>query len=173
MLKALLFLVSALVTVVATIYLSIPAEELPLVEPPTIKELQAELQALMQERDSLLTEVTTLQPSLARSTHEVDSLSRMLANVSANSRDLESRLQAREKELQILRTADINAEEMAKTFATMSEDQLGPIVTRLSDDVVLSIYKHTANKRRKNLLAALGDNRAAALTNKLIRTKGR
>ena len=39
-------------------------------------------------------------------------------------------------------------------------------------DEVLDIYQQTANKRRKYLLTALGDERAAAMTNRLVKEKG-
>ena len=54
----------------------------------------------------------------------------------------------------------------------MTVDELSPIVARLSDQVVLDIYQQTANKRRKYLLTALGDERAAAMTNRLVKEKG-
>ena len=45
-------------------------------------------------------------------------------------------------------------------------------MARLSDQVVQDIYKQTTNKKRKFLLTALGDERAAAMTNRLVKEKG-
>ncbi|MFC1482082.1 hypothetical protein ACFL6E_07560, partial [Candidatus Neomarinimicrobiota bacterium] len=61
---------------------------------------------------------------------------------------------------------------MAKTFSTMTVAELTPIISRLSDDVVLDIYKNTTSKRRKFLLSALGNERAAAMTNRLVSKEG-
>ena len=56
--------------------------------------------------------------------------------------------------------------------STMTVAELTPIISRLSDDVVLDIYKNTSSKKRKFLLSALGDERAAAITNRLISKEG-
>ncbi len=132
----------------------------------------SELQAVIQHRDSLLVDLDSLQALLAASMSSRDSLERITAIWDATERALESRLQEKDVELVALRQVDVNAQDMARTFATMSVQELAPIVAKLSDEVILDIYKHTTNKRRKYLLSALGDERAAALTNRLVKRKG-
>ena len=131
-----------------------------------------EMQAIVQERDALLVDVDSLLAVLAQNNVALDSLERELAFGDATVKGLEGRLQVKDAELESLRQVEVNAQDMARTFATMTVTELTPIVAKLSDEVVMDIYKHTTNKRRKFLLAALGDDRAAALTNRLVKQKG-
>lgn len=131
-----------------------------------------EMQAIVQERDSLLVDLDSLQSVLVQGNTALDSLERELAFGDATVKGLEGRLQVKDAELESLRQVEVNAQDMARTFATMTVTELTPIVAKLSDEVVMDIYKHTTNKRRKFLLAALGDDRAAALTNRLVKQKG-
>ena len=131
-----------------------------------------ELRAIIQQRDSLLANVDSLLVVLAASNAAQDSLGRELAFRDANVNVLEDRLQDKDAVIETLRQVDVNAQAMARTFATMSVPELAPIVAKLGDEVVMDIYKHTTNKRRKFLLSALGDDRAAALTNRLVKRKG-
>ncbi|MFB0516431.1 MAG: hypothetical protein ACETWG_07495 [Candidatus Neomarinimicrobiota bacterium] len=131
-----------------------------------------ELQEIIQQRDSLLADVDSLVAVVAVSNTALDSLGQELAFREATVKSLESRLQGKDAEIESLRRVDVNAQDMARTFATMTAAELTPIIAKLSDEVVLDIYKHTVTKRRKVLLAALGDARAAALTNRLVKRKG-
>lgn len=131
-----------------------------------------EMQAIVQERDSLLVDVDSLQSVLARSNTALDSLERELTFTGATAKTLERRLQEKDAEIESLRQVEVNAQDMARTFATMTVAELTPIVAKLSDDVVMDIYKHTTSKRKKFLLAALGDDRAATLTSRLVKRKG-
>jgi len=131
-----------------------------------------EMQVIVQERDSLLVDVDSLLAVLAQNNVALDSLGQELTYRDAMVRTLEGSLQERDAEIESLRQVGLNAQEMARTFATMSVDELTPIVARLSDDVILDIYTQTTNKRRKYLLTALGDDRAAALTNRLVKKEG-
>jgi flagellar motility protein MotE (MotC chaperone) len=131
-----------------------------------------ELRALVQKRDSLLADVDSLQALLARNGVVIDSLEQESVYKDANLTALENRLQTKDAEITALRQVEVNAQDMARTFATMTVAELIPIIAKLSDQVVLDIYKHTANKRRKFLLSALGDDRAATLTNRLVKKEG-
>jgi|GEM_PF-5038807 len=131
-----------------------------------------EMQAIVQERDSLMVDLDSLQSVLARSNTALDSLERELTFKGATAKTLERRLQEKDAEIESLRQVEVNAQDMARTFATMTVAELTPIVAKLSDDVVMDIYKHTTSKRKKFLLAALGDDRAATLTSRLVKRKG-
>jgi len=131
-----------------------------------------EMQAVVQERDSLLVDIDSLLSVMARNNTALDSLERELTFVGATAKTLGERLQTKDAEIESLRRVEVNAQDMARTFATMTVAELTPIVARLSDDVVMDIYEHTTSKKRKFLLAALGDDRAATLTNRLVKRKG-
>ncbi|MCH7575624.1 MAG: hypothetical protein IIA59_10930 [Candidatus Marinimicrobia bacterium] len=128
-----------------------------------------ELELMTAKRDTLQMAMDSLLAVLVQRSADLDSLSDVLAFRDAAIGALESRLQDKDAAIEGLREVDVNAQEMARTFATMNVEQLSPIVAELTDGVVLDIYKHTSNKRRRFLLAAMGDNRAAKLTNRLVR----
>lgn len=167
---ALIFFVLIIVLFVIVFVIFFPGDEEMLANGETIS--SKEMQAIIQERDSLSVDVDSLLAVLAQNNVAIDSLERELTFGDATVKGLEGRLQVKDAELESLRQVEVNAQDMAKTFATMTVTELTPIVAKLSDEVVMDIYKHTTNKRRKFLLAALGDDRAAALTNRLVKQKG-
>ncbi len=132
----------------------------------------ADLSDMVQARDSLRVELDSIYALLVQRTTEADSLNDLLAFRDATVISLESQVQQRDVEITNLREVDVNAKEMAKTFGTMTVVELAPIVAGLSDKVVLDIFKNTSSKKRKNLLAAMGTERAAQLTNRLVKQKG-
>lgn len=131
-----------------------------------------DLSEMVQARDSLRVELDSIYALLVQRTTEADSLNDLLAFRDATVNGLESQVQQKDVEITNLREVDVNAKEMARTFGTMSVVELAPIVAGLSDKVVLDIYKNTSSKKRKNLLAAMGTDRAAQLTNRLVTQKG-
>ncbi len=131
-----------------------------------------EMQAIIQVRDSLSVNIDSILAVLAQNKAALDSLERELTFKDATAKTLEGRLQEKDVELVSLRQVGMNAQDMARTFATMTVAELTPIVAKLSDDVVMDIYKQTTNKRRKYLLTALGDDRAATLTSRMVKRKG-
>ena len=137
---------------------------------PTVPEI--ELLRVAQERDSLLTEMQGLMDQLVNRENAIDSINRVAQISDARVDVLEDNLEQRDADIINLREVEVNAVDMAKTFQTMTIEELTPIIVRLSDDVVLDIYKNTSSKRRKYLLAALGTARAAAMTNRLISKEG-
>ena len=137
---------------------------------PTVPEV--ELLMVAQERDSLLSELQGLMDQLVDRDSAIDSINQVVQINNARVGVLEDNLEQRDADITNLREVGVNAVAMAKTFATMNVQELTPIVSQLSDDVVLDIYKNTTNKRRKFLLSALGNERAAAMTNRLVSKEG-
>ena len=127
-----------------------------------------ELEMATMARDSLQSDLDSLMAVLAQAQAELDSIAAVLTFRDASILALESRLTDKDAAIEELRVVDVNAQEMARTFSTMNVEQLSPIVGQLTDGVVLDIYKHTSNKRRRFLLEAMGDDRAAKLTNELV-----
>ncbi len=165
-------LFTALVIVFVTMFI-FQAEEVALPEDEEAPEetlvSSTELESMTSMRDSLLMVMDSLRTALVQRDVDLDSLAGIMAFRDAAIDALEGRLQDKDAAIEQLREVDVNAQEMARTFATMNVEQLSPIVAELTDGVVLDIYKHTSNKRRRFLLQAMGDNRAAKLTNNLVR----
>ena len=164
--------VFALLVVAFVVLFLFQAEEAPpelAEEAPETLISSTELDLMTVLRDSLQINLDSLMVILAQQQAELDSLQDILVFRDAAVNTLESRLQDRDVEINTLRELDLNAKEMARTFATMDVDALTPIVSKLTDGVMLDIYKHTSNKRRRFLLTAMGDSRAAKLTNGLVK----
>ena len=130
------------------------------------------LKTRLRTRDSLTSELESLKAAQEESRAKVDGLTLELNDRDATIRSLREKLQTQGIELEAIRKTDLNSRAMARTFGTMSMEELAPIMARLDDNIVVSIYRQTPNKRRKNLLAALGEKRAAALTNELLTPTG-
>ncbi len=170
---AMLFFILVVVFSVAIIFYGGEEELAGLKEAEAIPMVpEIELQMITQARDSLKAEIEYLQALAASRAAKIDSLGEQVGLKDATINAFEDRVQSKDAEIADLRDVGMNAKQMARTFATMSVDELTPIVARLSDQVVLDIYRQTANKRRKYLLTALGDDRAAAMTNRLVTEKG-
>jgi hypothetical protein len=131
-----------------------------------------ELQVIIEQRDSLLVDVDSLESERIRDLAIIDSLEQELRFKDATLQGVQERLREKDAEIASLREAEVNAEDMARTFATMTVAEMRPIVTKLSNQVVMDIYKHTSTKRKKFLLEAMGNERAAAMTSRLLSKKG-
>ncbi|MFC1583264.1 hypothetical protein ACFL4U_01140 [Candidatus Neomarinimicrobiota bacterium] len=131
-----------------------------------------ELQTIIEQRDSLLVDVDSLETDLAHNRAIIDSLEQELSFKSATLQGVQDRLQEKDAVIASLRQAEVNAQDMARTFATMTVAEMKPIVAKLSDRVVMDIYKNTSTKRKKFLLEAMGNERAAAMASRLLSKKG-
>jgi septal ring factor EnvC (AmiA/AmiB activator) len=131
-----------------------------------------ELQTIIEQRDSLLVDVDSLETDLAYNQTIIDSLEQELSFTSATLQGVQDRLQEKDAVIASLRQAEVNAQAMARTFATMTVAEMKPIVARLSDQVVMDIYTNTSTKRKKFLLEAMGNERAAAMASRLLSKKG-
>ncbi|MCK4578889.1 MAG: hypothetical protein KAU50_08870 [Candidatus Marinimicrobia bacterium] len=168
-----LFFILVVVFSVAIIFYSEEPDLTELGEDGTIPMVpRKELLVVTQERDSLTAETQFLDSEVDQRNAQLDSLQELLAFKEATIKTLDDQVQSRETAIADLQTVGVNAQQMARTFATMSVEELTPIVARLNDKVVLDIYKQTSNKRRKFLLTALGDERAASMTDRIVTQKG-
>lgn len=58
--------------------------------------------------------------------------------------------------------------ELAKSLATLDEEELGPILNRLSDAQLVQLYESTSNIRREKLLRSLDPGKAATLIRRVM-----
>jgi len=120
------------------------------------------------EADSLRLMLEQYQQEIAKRDQKMDSLSSVVKN---SVQDAE-KAKAMAEQLELEKQADIDREQkamiMAKTFSKMKVNQIAPILKNLDDQTVLLIYKHTGNRFKKNILLAMNEKRAAALTENFI-----
>ncbi len=126
------------------------------------------LELPLSEADSLRLMLENYQKEIARRDQKMDSLT----NITKNSELEAQRAKAMAEKLALERQAEIDKEEqakvMAKTFSKMKVNQIAPILKNLDDATILLIYRHTGNRFKQNILLAINEKRAAALTKNFI-----
>ncbi|HED09078.1 MAG TPA: hypothetical protein ENJ10_00180 [Caldithrix abyssi] len=126
------------------------------------------LERPLSEADSLRLMLEKYQQEIALRDQKMDSLN----NITKNSELAAQRAKAMAEKLALEKQAAIDKEEqakvMAKTFSKMKVNQIAPILKNLDDSTILLIYRHTGNRFKKNILLAINEKRAAALTKNFI-----
>ncbi len=126
------------------------------------------LELPLSEADSLRMMLEQYQREIVLRDQKMDSLN----NITKNSELEAQRAKAEAEKLALEKQAEIDKEEqarvMAKTFAKMKVNQIAPILKNLDDNTILLIYRHTGNRFKKNILLAMNEKRAAALTKNFI-----
>ncbi len=122
----------------------------------------------LSEKDSLRLALNEYEEMLTGKQSKMDSLLDVLGS---KDKQLSSKEEALEK-LENMREEQNRkidkAKEMAKTFEKMAVKEIAPILRNLEDDIVMLIYETTSNRNKKNILLAVGEKRAAAMTRQFI-----
>ena len=100
--------------------------------------------------------------------HQLDSLTALVQTLRQDTQAKSAEIEKLNIALQGKTERNKKAKEMAKTFASMKVKQISPILNKLDDETIISIYLQTSKPARKNIIAALTDDRAARITKKLI-----
>ena len=112
----------------------------------------------------LLKTIAGLEDSLVLKNKQIDSLKQM----AEKSSELEQEIKKLTAELKGSKDRKARAKDMAKTLSSMKAKTMSPILNKLDDKTVMLIYEQTSKTLRKDILAALKEDRAARITNKLI-----
>ncbi len=126
-----------------------------------IRELQAEI-------DSLQSELKAYKQKLSLKESEEDSLVTVLAQKDKMLASKDEELKKITAQLDRFVNSEANAKSLAKTFSSMKPAQIAPILRKLDDEIILSIYQNTNSRYRKNIILALSDDRAAGLSKRLL-----
>ncbi len=118
--------------------------------------------------DSLHAVVQKYQQLIGESKQQIDSLRIVIKTQSAQLEEKDKKLEQLTKELAAKANKDKRAKDMAKTLAAMKVKQMAPILNKLDDATIISIFQQTSKTARTNILTALSDERAARITEKLI-----
>lgn len=122
----------------------------------------------LSEADSLRLMLEEYQKQIALRDQKMDSLSNVVNNSVQQAEKAKAMAEQLELEKQAGEDREKKAMIMAKTFSKMKVAQIAPILKNLDDETVLLIYKHTGNRFKKNILLAMNEKRAAALTENFI-----
>lgn len=119
-------------------------------------------------KDSLLMVIDDYEQELKAQKHQLDSLTALVQTLRQDTQAKSAEIEKLNIALQGKTERNKKAKEMAKTFASMKVKQISPILNKLDDETIISIYLQTSKPARKNIIAALTDDRAARITKKLI-----
>ncbi len=122
----------------------------------------------LSEKDSLRLVIEDFQEQLKASKQALDSLNALVATLREKTKEKEREIEKLTASLQGKADKDQKAKEMAKTLSSMKIKQIAPILNKLDDATIISIYMQTSKPARKNILMALNEERAARITEKLI-----
>jgi len=126
-----------------------------------IRDLQADI-------DSLQNAVNLYRQKLRQKDTERDSLIKVLAQKETIIESKDEKIEQIMAQLDRFVNSEANAKSLAKTFSSMKPSQIAPILKKLDDDIILSIYQNTNSRYRKNIILALSDTRAAGLSKRLL-----
>lgn len=118
-----------------------------------INELEEELEELREKEEQ---DVATIDSLYAVNRELEDELRRSEAIAAANGDDVGNGPQQ----------LDAQLEEVASNLLVLNEEELAPIVNRLSDNRLLDLYENSSNMQRQQLLRALEPAKAATLVNR-------
>jgi len=108
-----------------------------------LEEFSNGLSQIIIVRDSLFEQISLRDSLIVRYENDIK---RMNADVAAN------------------KGLEVSTKELAKTFETMKTQEMKPILKNVDNEVVVAIYSQMNSRTRKNILMALTDKRAGAIT---------
>lgn len=112
-------------------------------------------------------ELSTSKKDNGKSSSVIDSLKKLLTSQETNLKDKENQIEKLNENLAKKTSQEENAQNLAKTFASMKTNEMRPILKNIDDKTIRMIYENVNSRMRKNFLLALTPQRAASLTKQL------
>ncbi len=119
--------------------------------------------------DSLFTVIDFLNDSLKRQQMKMDTLSQKTKEFQARFEKAQEKIQQLQKKLAANKEQQKRIKDLAKTLSGLKGKNLSNIVAKMDDESLIQIYQQMSNTAKKNLLASLPANRAAAIAQKLLK----
>lgn len=98
---------------------------------------------------------------------KLDSLKKLVTQLETNLGNSKNQMEKLNEKLTKAENEEKNAQDLAKTFASMKSEEMRPILINIDDRTIKRIYKKINNRMKKNFLLALTPQRAASLTKQL------
>jgi len=117
----------------------------------------------------LFTVIDFLNDSLKRQQMKMDTLSQKTKEFQARFEKAQEEIQQLQKKLAANKEQQKRIKDLAKTLSGLKGKNLSNIVAKMDDESLIQIYQQMSNTAKKNLLASLPANRAAAIAQKLLK----
>ncbi len=101
----------------------------------------------------------------------IDSLDALVKQQTRKIEEQEKKIGTLMEQVEGLKSMQVNASTVAKTFAAMKLDEMKPILAKIDDSTAMLIYKNMDGRSRKKFMMGLDTKRAASLTEALINAK--
>ena len=119
--------------------------------------------------DSLTEEISGMKTSAVHADFINDSLVQSTLTKDNLVEQYKSEIEKLNKDIEALNKRDLNVKELAKTFETMKQEEIKPIIDKVDNRTVVAIYNNMNSRKRKAILNALSGDRAASITMLLAR----
>lgn len=119
--------------------------------------------------DSLLTVVDFYRDSLGHQAIKMDSLSKAIKSLQSEKEALTKKADSWEKKYKKASGQQMEAKAIARTLSSLKPKEMGKILAKMDDHAIILIYSQMSNVARSTLMAALNSDRAATITQKMLK----
>ncbi len=119
--------------------------------------------------DSLLTVIDFFQDSLKHQAQKMDSLTKVLKSLQTKNDALAKEADSWKQKYNQASGQQMEAKAIARTLSSLKPKEMGKILAKMDDHAIILIYSQMSNAARSTLLAALDSDRAAAITQKMLK----
>lgn len=114
--------------------------------------------------DSLVTELDKMKSDLFFCELAIDSLEEQIEFKDRLIEEYKNTIELLNRELAINESIEEDIKNLAKTYETMKVEEMRPIMENIDNETVIAIYRNMNPRKRKDILNALSDKRAAEIT---------
>lgn len=119
--------------------------------------------------DSLFTVIDFLNDSLTRQQMKMDTLTQQMSEFQARIEEAQKEIQKLKQKMVATKEQQQRIKDLAKTLSGLKGKNLSNIVAKMDDESLIQIYQQMSTTAKKNLLANLPANRAAAIAQKMLK----
>ena len=119
--------------------------------------------------DSLFTIIDVLNDSIKTIHKSTEALKQKIEELKKANEKLNKEIASWQKKYNEASGRQMEAKSIARTLSGLKPKEMSKILAHLDDDIIILIYSQMSNTGRKNIMAALPSDRAAAITQKMLK----
>ncbi len=119
--------------------------------------------------DSLFTVIDVLNDSIKNIHKSTEALKQKIEELKQTNEKLNKEIASWQKKYNEASGRQMEAKSIARTLSGLKPKEMSKILAHLDDEIIILIYSQMSNTGRKNIMAALPSERAAAITKKMLK----
>ncbi len=119
--------------------------------------------------DSLFTVIDVLNDSIKNIHKSTETLKQKIEELKQTNEKLNKEIASWQKKYNEASGRQMEAKSIARTLSGLKPKEMSKILAHLDDEIIILIYSQMSNTGRKNIMAALPSERAAAITKKMLK----